>query len=169
MSASFAETMGEEPSKKKEGSWFKEQRLVLGLFLTVLDQLSKALVRHWPLGERHALIPGFFWLTHTQNTGASFSMLTGNNTLLIFVALFVLGLLLYYHDAFTTTIERLAYVLLVSGLLGNLLDRVFFGSVTDLLDLGWFPVFNLADSALVVGVALLLWCELRKRKGQRSR
>ncbi len=142
---------------------------LLFLLIVLLDQLSKALVRHWPLGEQHAIIPGFCWLTHAQNSGASFSILTGNNSLLLFVALFVLGLLLYYYDSFKTAAERVAYALLMSGLLGNLIDRVLFGSVTDLFDLGWWPVFNVADSALVVGVAILVWCELKKLKNSKKK
>ncbi len=145
-----------------------KNKLVLpaGIFavVLVLDQVVKSLARTWPLGESKVVIPGFFWLTHTENTGASFSMLTGNNTLLIWIALIVLGALIYYHDTFKDQFEKICYALILSGLLGNLIDRVFFGSVTDLFDLGWWPVFNIADSALVVGVLGLLAYELWKKR-----
>lgn len=142
----------------------KEQNVLFFTFFIVLlliDQLSKALVRQLPVGASRKLLPGL-WLTHAQNTGASFSILTGNNGLLAWFALIVLGILIYFYDKFVTTGERIAYVLLTAGILGNLIDRVLFGSVTDLFDLGWWPVFNIADSALVVGVLLLL-VTLKKR------
>ncbi len=148
------------------------RRLPYGLlFLAVLavDQLSKALIRQLPLGGSMTALPGLLQLTHVENTGASFSILAGNNQLLIWIALLVLGLLLYWHDAFTAPPERAGYALILAGLVGNLLDRLFLGAVTDLFDLGWWPVFNVADSALVVGVLTLVGYELyRKREGRRE-
>jgi len=141
----------------------------------VLDQVVKALIRALPVGTSKTVILGFFWLTHAQNTGASFSILTGNNLLLVFVALIVLGGLLWWHDTFQTMTEKACYFLIMGGLLGNLIDRVLFGSVTDLFDLGWFPVFNVADSALVVGVIGLIVYELfgkrreAKKQGAKGR
>ncbi len=144
--------------------------LVLFLAVLAVDQATKAAVRSLALGERLAVVPGFLWLTHAQNTGASFSLFTGNNTLLIWFSLFVLGLLLYWNDQFTTTVEKTGYVLILAGLFGNLIDRVLLGSVTDMFDLGWFPVFNVADAALTIGVLGLLAYELfwKKRDAKRA-
>ena len=118
----------------------------LFLLLIILDQASKALIRELPIGDRIMIIPGLFWLSHVQNTGASFSMFQGMNATLIFVSLAVLGLLLYYYDAFKSKAEKVFLTLLFAGIIGNLVDRVLLGGVTDLFDLGWFPVFNVADS-----------------------
>ncbi len=156
----------ESPSgaRGEQGAWLPFLVLAAGLLL--LDQLTKALVlSSLPLGESVTLIPRLLWLTHVRNTGASFSILAGQNTLLLLVALVVLGLLLYWHDTFNTRIERGCFALIIAGLLGNLVDRIRFGGVTDFLDLGWWPVFNVADSALVVGVLLLVAHEL-SRKGR---
>ena len=146
------------------------------LFLAILlfDQGVKALVRTLPLNTPRTVIPGAFWITHVKNTGASFSILAGNNVLLLCVGLVALGLLIAYYDAFKTKIEKIAYALLVAGILGNLIDRAILGAVTDVFDLGWFPVFNVADSALVIGVALMIvdeaWLkrkEKRMKKGEK--
>jgi signal peptidase II len=144
--------------------------LTLTLSTLLLDQASKALVRTLPLNESLTAIPGAFWITHVQNTGASFSILTGNNLLLFFIGLVALGLLIAYSDAFKTKMEKIAYALLLAGITGNLVDRVLFGGVTDLFDLGWFPVFNVADSALVIGVGLMILDEIwLKRKEKHTK
>ena len=158
--------------KRTRNSWWRRPLALLTLFVSalLLDQASKALVRALPLNEPHAVIPGAFWITHVQNTGASFSILTGNNLLLFFIGLVALGLLIAYDDAFKTRLERVAYALLLAGITGNLLDRILFGAVTDLFDLGWFPVFNVADSALCIGVGLLILDEVwLKRKERRTK
>ncbi len=152
----------EELSVRKTGSpsW---PYLLLALALLVLDQLTKALVRTLPLGSRMPLLPGFLWLSHVENTGASFSILQGSNALLAWVAVIVLGILIYAYGSFRTRVERVIYALLLAGLLGNLVDRLLFGAVTDFVDLGWFPVFNVADSCLVVGVSALVAYELFRK------
>jgi signal peptidase II len=149
-----------------KGLLTRERLLYSGLFLLILvaDQVTKLFFRSLPLGEKHPFIPGVLWITHLENTGASFSMFSGSNTLLIFVALIVLGGLLYFSEHFKSRLEKISFALIVSGLLGNLIDRIFLGSVTDFLDLGWWPVFNIADSALVIGVAFLIVKEIFYRE-----
>ena len=77
-------------------------------------------------------------------------MLSGNNTLLIFVSLMALGIIMMSVKHIKKEHE-IPLILLVAGLIGNLIDRVFRGFVVDFFDFGWWPVFNLADSAIVVG------------------
>lgn len=159
-------------AKRKNRHFFTKERVLYGLlFLAILvaDQVTKVLVRGMGLGEKIVAIPKVLWFTHLENTGASFSMLTGSNLLLIFIALLVLGALIYNYDSFKKNVEKIAYILLLSGIFGNLIDRVLRGSVTDFLDLGWFPVFNLADSALVIGVILLIVHELFMKKKVKKR
>jgi signal peptidase II len=140
------------------------------LALLALDQLAKALIRTLPAGERLSIIPGFLWLSHVRNTGSSFGLFQGWNGVLIWVSLLFLGLLLYYHDAFRTKAERVFMTLLFVGVLGNLVDRLFLGFVTDIVDLGWFPVFNVADTCLTIGVIGLILYELfwKKRSAERK-
>ena len=142
-------------------------RMFIILFVTVLflDQLTKSVINlTLDLGQSITLIPNVLWLTHVRNTGISFSFLTGNNLLLIFVVVAILGLLLFWHDQFSTPLAKVAYVLILAGLLGNLIDRILLGSVVDFVNLGWFPVFNVADSAISIAFVLLLYDELMQSK-----
>lgn len=140
--------------------------LLLGLGILILDQVSKTLIRLFlPTNKSTTIIPHTLWLTHVQNTGASFSLFNNHNTILIFVALIVLGMMIYLYDLFKSGVERLCFSLLLAGIIGNLFDRIIFGSVTDFLDLGWWPVFNIADSAMVIGVLLLVGYELFRKRG----
>lgn len=132
--------------------------LVLVLVLA-LDQLSKRLVSHSIApGERIAVIPGIH-LVHTRNHGVAFGLEAGSQTLVtIFIALALLGLLVYFATHSSRPLIWLATGLLLGGALGNLLDRIRTGSVVDFiqLPLGW-PPFNLADASIVLGVVLLLF------------
>lgn len=130
------------------------------LTVILLDQFIKWFSAAMPIGEKIILIPKVLWFTHIQNTGVSFGMFQGNNLLLIFVTLVILGALIYNYDKFTTRAARVAYWLVIGGLFGNLIDRVLRGSVVDMFDLGWFPVFNIADSAICIAVVILLLEEL---------
>jgi signal peptidase II len=139
--------------------------LVAGAVL-VLDQATKALVlKHLPLGESLPVIPGFFDLTHVHNPGGAFGFLSGMSAEfrgLVFVAvsLLAVGLILYFYWQ-TPVRQRLLAVglsLIFGGAVGNLVDRIRFGIVVDFLDLyagelHW-PAFNIADSAITVGVLI---------------
>jgi len=118
--------------------------------------------------EIHRVIPGFFQIVHARNEGIAFSLLagTGSNKLLIVFAALVLALVswMLWTACRAPSLEhwtmRAALGLVLGGAAGNLYDRVAFGSVTDFLDFyvghSHFPVFNVADSAITVGAALLL-------------
>lgn len=136
--------------------------------LILLDQLTKLLVV-WlmPLHSAKEVIPGFFNIVHTRNTGAAFSFLADANAawrqpLFIVLTIFIIGILLWSYrkihqnDHWTRT----AYALIVGGAVGNLADRVRLGYVVDFLDVyvgtyHW-PAFNVADSAITVGALMLL-------------
>ncbi len=137
--------------------------------LVLLDQLTKALVsRAIPLHERIEVIGGFFDLTHVRNTGAAFGLFAGATSpyrplLLNAVALAVFVAVLVYAFRSPVRWVRLqsALALILGGAIGNLIDRLRHGFVVDFLRfyLGsheW-PSFNVADSAITVGVALLAW------------
>ncbi len=147
--------------------------LVVGL---ALDQVSKLLVFYkLPLGGQAPLIPGLLNLVHIHNKGAAFGLLSSWSAefaWLFFVAitggvLVVLGYLLWRlpddHRAMA-----LGYSLVLTGALGNLIDRVRLGEVVDFIDVYWrryhWPAFNVADSLVCVGVAVLVWVIIREEK-----
>lgn len=126
------------------------------------DQLSKALV-FATLGPNSnggaiELVPGLLWLLYVENTGAAFGLLQGRNPVLALVALvIVLVLALWFRAlAATTAWGALALGLQIGGALGNVVDRLRHGFVIDFIDVPYWPTFNLADSAITVGVAILL-------------
>jgi signal peptidase II len=138
------------------GAWVRAGLVVL--VVLVLDQLSKHLVRGSILpGEERRVLPGL-QLVNTRNHGVAFGFLPGDQlvvTLVIGVAL--LALLTYFALHATRPLIWLPTGMLIGGALGNILDRLRDGSVTDFikLPLGW-PPFNLADTSITLGVLLLL-------------
>ena len=144
--------------------------LQLAALFFLADQLTKFLVREFL--ERGDSIPdqGFFRITHTYNTGSAFGLFRDQNVPLILVS--VVGitvlLLIYRNQPRPGKILRLSLALQLGGAAGNLLDRLRLGHVTDFLDVGLWPVFNLADASIVVGLVLLAWLFLRpeQRRGE---
>lgn len=131
-----------------------------GLALAGLDQLLKIWATNYllPLGSA-PLIPGFIELRYVLNDGMAFSMLSGQRWLLItvtgIVLLVVAGMLLFRR---MPRLERIVWMLVLGGGLGNLIDRVRTGVVVDYLNFQFidFPVFNFADICVCVGVGLLI-------------
>jgi signal peptidase II len=142
----------------------------IGLVVFALDQCTKALVlAALPKGAEHVIIPGFFKFVHWGNTGAAFSMFFGNNAALAVIALVAL-LVLYlfrHHFESKTLLGQIAFGLIFGGILGNLTDRLMPSrlQVIDFIrfyldrpdgEVG-FPAFNIADSGICIGVALVFW------------
>ena len=140
-------------------------------FFLLLDQLIKCLIQSFlELNQSITIIPDFFHITYTRNTGAAWSILEGNTLILIgitFLALYYLYEFFLKNQTFTK-LDILTYSLLIGGILGNLIDRIFLHSVVDYLDFTFFsyhfPIFNLADSCIVTGVGLLIIKILRGEK-----
>ena len=141
----------------------------LALFIFALDQLTKWLVLHsLPTGDEKIVIPGFFNLVHRDNTGAAWSLFTGNNAVLALIAGVALVALFLSRRHFNahTLFGQIAFGLIFGGIIGNLTDRLLPSrhAVVDFLyfylqqrgggELG-FPAFNVADSAICTGVALI--------------
>lgn len=124
-----------------------------------IDQLIKAfVVAYQSPGDSFRIFPGVR-VTHVRNTGAAFGLFAGSGQVVFWVALGVVALaLLWFFRSHGTggSWYYLGIGLIVGGAVGNLLDRVFRGTVVDYVDLGWWPVFNLADVAIVSGVLSLL-------------
>lgn len=136
-----------------------------------LDQLTKAWVRRrYAVGDSEAVLGGFFHITHVENPGAAFGLFPNQTAFFIVVTAVVLVLTFAYrgHIARERPLLKVGYALGIAGAIGNLIDRIRFGVVTDFIDFGFFPVFNVADSAIVVGVALLLWGIVREDRLRES-
>lgn len=143
-------------------AWFAAVALVI----LIVDQLTKLWIRGaLAEGSQIAVLPGWVHLSHVLNHGAAWGMLAGKRFLLIAVAVIVMAVVgsVAREVAGRSKISCLGLALVLGGAIGNLIDRVLYGTVTDFIDLDtpvrWlreFPVFNVADSALTVGVALLI-------------
>ena len=130
------------------------------------DQAAKWAAQHW-LAPHHAsipLIPGILHLTYVSNTGAAFGLLRGYSGLFILLAVAIAAwLVTELTRGEHPPLSRFALGLMLGGAVGNLIDRLRIGSVIDFIDLRVWPVFNVADSAITVGVALLIWLAVRHK------
>lgn len=145
--------------------------LPISLFLIALDQWTKNLVRE-------NLILNEFWMpvewlepylriVNWHNTGAAFGIFQGMNSVFMVLAFVIIGLILVYFPMIPAEdmFFRLALSLQMAGAAGNLIDRLYRGYVTDFISVGRFPVFNVADSCITMGVVVLLigmWIEERR-------
>ena len=122
------------------------------------DQVTKYLVRaNLDIGESWPR-EGFFRLTHGTNTGTAFGLFPDQTLLLTIASVFAIGFIIYFYRAHggQTRLSGLNVGLLLGGAFGNLIDRVVAKKVTDFVDVGPWPIFNVADSAVVVGIILLI-------------
>ena len=133
--------------------------LILTLFIISLDQISKYIViQNLKLGES---VPnsGIFRFTHAQNTGTAFSLFQNQTDILTIVSFVAIVLIIFIY----LSIEKpsnyiyLSYGLLFGGAFGNLIDRIRLGYVTDFFDVGLWPIFNIADSAITIGIILMIF------------
>lgn len=139
------------------------------MIFLLMDQISKLLVvRLIDINKNIELIKNFFYLTYIRNTGAAFSILTGQRIFLITIAIIILASLFNYlrKNKIYKKLEQLALSLIIGGSFGNLLDRIIRGYVVDFIDIkifGYnFPVFNIADTFIVIGVFFLIITLSRK-------
>lgn len=142
-----------------------------------LDQLTK----HWvvttlPEGHWWSPLPGSGWhifrITHTTNTGAAFGIFPEQGGVFILIAVVVVvAIMLYYrHLPEGDWLIRISLGLQMGGAVGNLIDRLRFGHVVDFIDVGFWPIFNIADASITIGVVLIvfsLWRSDRARVSHR--
>ncbi|EGQ1695068.1 lipoprotein signal peptidase [Staphylococcus pseudintermedius] len=139
----------------------------LSLFITLIiligDQLTKFIIRtQMTLGESFAVVPNFLYITSHRNNGAAWGILSGKMTFFYIITIIVLIALIvfYIKEAKNNMLMQIAISLLFSGALGNFIDRVSSGEVVDFIDtviFGYdFPIFNIADASLTIGVVLLI-------------
>jgi len=133
---------------------------ITAALIIFIDQLTKFLL----IGAHIRIIEGFFLLNYVTNTGAGFGILKGSTWLLIFFSIFVIGLIIFYLDKVPKTkYYTIAMGLILGGTIGNLIDRIFRGHVVDFIDLTFWPVFNIADSAITIGAIMLIFSNIRKK------
>src|SRR5262245_46263984 len=140
----------------------------LPLLIVAIDQFTKAMVRATlPLHDSRTIIPGLVDFTHVRNTGAAFGILNTADfpfktaVIAVIATAALIGVGMYAASlAHHQLIARLGLALIIGGAAGNLLDRVTVGSVVDFVDVYWrgvhFWAFNVADSAITVGVAIMI-------------
>lgn len=142
--------------------------LITTPLVIITDQLSKLWIKsNLALGES-LLEVGFFRLSHIHNTGSSFGLFQNQNLILTIVAivgvciiLFLIFFIRHRIEILNTTIGKLSLALILGGTMGNLINRLSFGYVIDFIDFNYWPAFNIADSALVVGSILLAYSFIR--------
>lgn len=135
------------------------QLILIAIAVLLLDQASKIyIIRNMNLGDSLPVINNIFHITYVNNPGAAFSILQHQTGLLIGIAVLLLISVIYYYPRLPQghPLLHTGIGLQVGGAVGNLLDRVRTGYVTDFIDFRIWPVFNIADMAIVGGVTLLL-------------
>ena len=142
----------------------------LTLVVILLDMVSKCIVsRLLIVNESVMIIKNFFNITYVRNTGAAFSIFSGNTFLVMIVSfIIIIGIILYISkNKPSNKMEKVAYSLILGGAIGNFIDRIIYGYVRDFIEIdifGWdYPIFNLADVFVVVGVILLVIATWRGR------
>lgn len=138
--------------------------VVIGVILFILDQLTKHIIRTlMQPSQSIPIIQNIFHITFVKNTGALFGILKGFSFAFIWLTIIALGFIMFYWDKFPKKfISKLFLVFIIVGLVGNLIDRIFFGYVIDFIDIRIWPVFNIADSLVSAGVAGLIFSYVKK-------
>lgn len=136
--------------------------LPISLLLIVIDQIVKILViNKMALQQSITIINNFFNITYVRNTGAAWSILSGNVLLLIMISVLALVTIYYYliKDKDLNKIDIVSYSMLIGGIIGNLIDRIVHGYVIDYLDFTIFnynfPIFNIADTLIVISIIII--------------
>jgi len=138
----------------------------------VVDQLTKlAMTSSFAPGERLSLLPPLLHLTYVQNTGAAFGLFKGQQALFIILSLAVMGWIVLELTRSGRIAPRVFWgsALILGGAAGNLIDRFRLGYVIDFIGVGIWPLFNVADSAITIGIGLLLFHSLVASKGRGAR
>jgi len=131
--------------------------VIIGALIVALDQASKLwIMMNFVEGESVQLLP-YIYFTYVQNRGAAFGLLTNHQWLFVIIGLIAIFLAWYYRKLIRQQnwLVRWGITLAIAGAVGNLIDRIRLGAVIDFIDLTFFPVFNVADMAIVLGVAFL--------------
>ena len=140
--------------------------LILAVFIT--DQVTKAWVRASLIEGASRPREGFLRLTHVSNTGSAFGLFPNQTLFLLIASVVGIAVLLVFfrRQAGRGFMVRTSLGLQLGGAAGNLVDRITLGKVTDFIDVGAWPVFNLADASIVTGIVILAWLLFRSPKAK---
>ena len=135
---------------------------LIGGVVLIADQLTKAWARAELAGGDIEVIPGFLRFHLAENSGSAFSMFQGYGPWLGSAAILASGAILFLVERTANRLELAGFSLVLGGAIGNLVDRIVHGpglrgAVTDFIDFSFWPNFNVADSAITIGVVILLW------------
>lgn len=152
----------------------KIKMIIISIILIVLDIIIKLIISNKLIfNQSIKIIDNFFYITYVKNTGVAWSMLNNKVSLIVLITfLIIVALIVYlFKKENYTKYEIIGYSMLLSGAIGNLIDRIIYGYVIDYLDfrlLGYYyPVFNLADICIVIGIILVIF--LGGKHGNSSR
>ena len=146
----------------KKGPYF------IAFIFFFIDLISKQIIMHtMKLNDSIPIIKNFFYITYVKNTGAAWSLLKDKQILLVIITVIVLFLInKYMTKEKLSKVENIIYGIIIGGIIGNLFDRLVYKSVIDYLDFKIFgynyPIFNLADTFIVIGIILLIIYSIRK-------
>jgi len=149
--------------------------LAVAVIVFILDQFTKSLVlQNVALYSSWEPIPALgrlIKISHTSNPGAAFGLFTGGGNVFMVVAAVVAFAIGYYVITYPNLpgLVRLSLGMMMGGALGNMWDRILHGSVTDFIAIGFWPIFNIADSSIVIGVTILafwMWQEDMKEQSE---
>lgn len=145
------------------GDFMRVIIFIASILLVLIDQLFKYLVSSsMTLYESVKVIPNFLSITYVENDGGAFSILPGGRWFFILIGIIVLYFIIRFImlDSRVTKFDKISYTLVLSGIIGNLFDRIFYGKVIDYIDFNLFgydaPIFNFADICIVVGAFMIV-------------
>ncbi len=153
----------------------KSKPYIIAFLFFIIDLISKQIVTHvLSLNKSIEVIHNFFYLTYTKNTGAAWSIFKDQRIMLLILTVIVLFIInKYIEKEKLGKKEIIIYGLIIGGIIGNFFYRLIYGYVIDFLDFKIFsydyPIFNLADSFIVIGIILLILIEFRKEKNERDK
>ena len=140
----------------------KYKYFILSLILVIIDLIVKLIVKNTMIPNQSiTIINNFFYITYVKNTGAAWSILSGRKIFLIIFSLIVIISIIYYiiKRKEYNKLELIGYSMVLSGAIGNLIDRIIYGYVIDYLDFYIFnydyPIFNIADILIVIGIIII--------------
>ena len=157
-----------------QAKWRNVVFSLIALLIVVADQLVKLWIRTNLAAGESLFEMGFFRLTHISNTGAAFGLFRGQTFPLTVVSFVAVAILLLYAFLFYRQFPQLdrwlvwtGLGLILGGTVGNLIDRLRLGYVTDFIDFGFWPAFNVADSAIVIGVIIFAYSLLSLARAEK--
>ncbi len=136
---------------------------IFSIIFVVVDQLIKLIISNFVSYQSSInIVPNFFYITNVHNDGAAWSILSGNVILLALLGVIALVLIYYFFlkDKTLSKLETFLYSLLIGGIIGNLIDRIFLGYVVDYIGVilinYYFPIFNFADIGIVISILMMI-------------